>query len=119
MYDILAQPRSAKRGTMGITHHNCFVPGQLVPRNRRSSVMVVAIGPGRGPRPRSRSKSRCIDLNHELVYVYRGLGLGPLHQLHRGRSHGLVRYNDCPHGELSPRSFVALAETLQGWKADI
>jgi hypothetical protein len=51
MHDILVQPRSAKRGTMGITDHSCFVPGQLVPRNRRSSVTVEAIGPGREPRP--------------------------------------------------------------------
>jgi patatin-related protein len=69
---------------------------QLVPGDRRCSVTVEAIGPGRGPRQLSRDESRRINLNDDVVY--RCLRLGPLHQLHSGRSRSLVRYHDCLHG---------------------
>ena len=36
-----------------------------------------------------------MNLNDNVVY--RGLRLGPLHQLHPGRSRSLVRHNDCLH----------------------
>jgi hypothetical protein len=36
-----------------------------------------------------------MNLNDDVVY--RCLRLGPLHQLHPGRSRSLVRHNDCLH----------------------
>jgi hypothetical protein len=69
--------------------------GQLVAGDRRCSVTVAAIGPGRGPRHLSRDESRRMNLNDDVVYRCRRLG--PLHQLHPGRSRGLVRHNDCLH----------------------
>jgi hypothetical protein len=69
--------------------------GQLVPRDRRCSVTVEAIGPGRGPRQLSRDESRRMNLNDDVVY--RCLRLGPLHQRHPGRSRSLVRHNDRLH----------------------
>jgi hypothetical protein len=51
--------------------------GQLVPRDRRCSVTVAAIGPGRGPCQLSRDESRRMDLNDDVVY--RCLRLGPFH----------------------------------------
>src|SRR6185312_3586049 len=74
--------------------------GQLVAGDRRCSVTVAAIRPGRGPRQLSRDESRRMNLNDDVVY--RCPRLGPLHQLHPGRSRSLVRHNDCLH-ELSPR----------------
>src|SRR5262249_54477197 len=70
--------------------------GQLVPRDRRCSVTVAAIGPGRGPLHLSRDESRRMNLNDDVVYRCRRLG--PLHQRHSGRSRSLVRYHDCFHG---------------------
>src|SRR4051794_36595893 len=69
--------------------------GQLVAGDRRCSVTVAAIGPGRGPRQLSRDESRRMNLNDDVVYRCRRLG--PLHQLHPGRSRSLVRHNDCLH----------------------
>jgi hypothetical protein len=40
-----------------------------------------------------------MNLNDDVIY--RCLRLEPLHQLHRGRSRGLVRYNACLHGNFS------------------
>ena len=59
-------------------------------------VTVEAIGPGRGPPQLSVDKSRRMNLNDDVVY--RCLRLGPLHQLHTGRSSSLVRHNDRLHG---------------------
>ena len=70
--------------------------GQLLPGNNRRSVTAEAISPGRGPRQFIRDESRRMNLNDEVVY--RWLRLGPLHQLHPGRSRSLVRHNDCLHG---------------------
>src|SRR5438477_3428502 len=70
--------------------------GQLVPRNRRCSVTVAAIGPGRRPRHLSRDESRRMNLNDDVVYRCRRLG--PLHQRHPGRSGSLVAYHDRLHG---------------------
>src|SRR3954465_7753718 len=58
--------------------------------------MVAAIGPGRGPRQLTRGESRRMNLNDDVVYRCRWLG--PLGQLHPGRSRSLVRHNDCFHG---------------------
>src|SRR4051812_14454000 len=69
--------------------------GQLVAGDRRCSVTVAAIGPGRGPRQLSRDESRRMNLNDDVVY--RCLRLGPLHQLHPGRSRSLVRHDDRLH----------------------
>src|SRR5262245_32548189 len=44
-----------------------------------------------------------MNLNDDVVY--RCLRLGPLYQLHPGRSRSLVRHNDCLH-DISPRSAV-------------
>src|SRR5246127_2699077 len=69
--------------------------GQLVAGDRRCSVTVAAIGPGRGPRQLSRDESRRMNPNDDVVYRCRRLG--PLHQLHPGRSRSLVRYHDRLH----------------------
>src|SRR4051812_19397442 len=69
--------------------------GQLVPRDRRCSVTVAAIGPGRGLRQFSRDESRRMNLNDDVVY--RCLRLGSIHQLHSGRSSSLVRHHDRFH----------------------
>src|SRR5204862_1296194 len=71
--------------------------GQLVAGDRRCSVTVAAIGPGRGPRQLSRDESRRMNLNDDVVYRCRRLG--PLGQLHPGRSRSLVRYHDRLHDE--------------------
>src|SRR5207237_1657458 len=65
--------------------------GQLMPGDRRCSVTAEAIGPGRGPRHLSRDESRRMNLNDDVVY--RCPRLGPLHQLHPGRSRSLVRHH--------------------------
>src|SRR6266567_456522 len=69
--------------------------GQLVAGDRRCSVTVAAIGPGRGPRHLSRDESRRMNLNDDVVYRCRRLG--PLGQLHPGRSRSLIRYHDRLH----------------------
>jgi hypothetical protein len=53
--------------------------------------------------------SGIVSQPHELV-------LGRLHQLHRGRPTA-GRLQRLPSWELSPRSCVSLAESLQGWRA--
>src|SRR6266702_7366955 len=73
--------------------------GQLVAGDRRCSVTVAAIGPGRGPRQLSRDESRRMNLNDDVVYRCRRLG--PLHQLHPGRSRSLVRHHYRLHGIVS------------------
>src|SRR5499427_5119666 len=70
--------------------------GKLVAGDRRCSVTVAAIGPGRGPLHLSRDESRRMNLNDDVVYRCRRLG--PLGQLHPGRSRSLIRYHDCLHG---------------------
>src|SRR5215467_5699961 len=69
--------------------------GQLLPGNRRCSITVEAIGPGRGPRQLIPGESRRMNLNDDVVY--RCLRLGPLHQLHPGRSRSLLRHHDRLH----------------------
>ena len=69
--------------------------GQLVAGDRRCSVTVAAIGPGRGPRHLSRDESRRMNLNDDVVYRCRRLG--PLGQLHPGRSRSLIRHHDRLH----------------------
>src|SRR5207248_4179668 len=69
--------------------------GQLLPGNNRRPVTAEAIGPGRGPRQLIPGESRRMNLNDDVVY--RCLRLGPLHQLHPGRSRSLVRHNDRLH----------------------
>src|SRR5262245_47297430 len=69
--------------------------GKLVAGDRRCSVTVAAIGPGRGPLHLSRDEPRRMNLNDDVVY--RGLRLGPLHQLHPGRSRSLLRHHDRLH----------------------
>src|SRR5215813_3570676 len=66
-----------------------------MPGNRRCSIAVEAIGPGRGPRQLSPDESRRMNLNDDVVY--RCLRLGPLHELHPGRSRSLVRHHYCLH----------------------
>src|SRR6185437_12011708 len=68
---------------------------QLVAGDRWCSVTVAAIGPGRGPVHLGRDESRRMNLNNDVVYRRRRLG--PLGQLHPGRSRQIVRYNDCLH----------------------
>src|SRR6185369_16863127 len=83
--------------------------GQLVPGDRGRSVTVEAIGPGRRPTELSVNESRGINLNDNVVD--RWLRLGPLHQLHPGRSRGLVRHHYRLH--LSPPCLA----TLPGYSA--
>src|SRR5215475_4748889 len=83
-------------------------PGQLVAGDRRCSVTVAAIGPSRGPRHLSRDESRRMNLNDDVVYRCRRLG--PLGQLHPGRSRSLVRHNDCLH------DYFLLGHLFLWWK---
>src|SRR5436305_12767033 len=69
--------------------------GQLVSRDYGRPVTADAIGPGRGPRQLIPRESRCMNLNNDVVY--RCLRLGPLHQLHPGRSRSLIRHHDRLH----------------------
>src|SRR5436853_3600507 len=69
--------------------------GQLLPGNNRRPVTAEAIGPGRGPCQLIPGESRRMNLNYDVVYRCRRLG--PLGQLHPGRSCRLIRYHDCPH----------------------
>src|SRR5438093_6149238 len=66
--------------------------GQFVSGDRRRPVTADAIGPGGGPRQLIPGESRRMNLNNDIVY--RRLRLGPLHQLHPGRSRGLVRHHN-------------------------
>src|SRR5215469_1450155 len=79
--------------------------GQLVARDRRRPVTAEAIDPGRGPRQLISGESRRMDLNNDIAVIRAReagercpLRLGPLHQLHPGRSRSLIRYHDCFHG---------------------
>src|SRR5256714_382477 len=83
---------------------------QVVAGDRRCSVTVAAIGPGRGPRQLSRDESRRMNLNDDVVYRCRRLG--PLHQLHPGRSRSLVRHNDRLHDNFLRASKASLLELL-------
>ena len=73
-------------------------PANSCPGNRRCSVTVEAIGPSRAPRQLIPGESRRMNLNDDIVY--RCLRLGPLHQLHPGRSRSPVRHNDRLHRSL-------------------
>src|SRR5262249_40080807 len=72
-----------------------YYSGKLVAGDRRCSVTGAAMGPGRGPLHFSRDESRRMNLNDDVVY--RWLRLGPLHELHPGRSRSLLRHDDCLH----------------------
>src|SRR5919109_443363 len=88
--------------------------GQLVPGDRGRSVTVEAIGPGRRPTQLSVNESRGVNLNDNVVD--RWLWLGPLHQLHPGRSRSLVRHHYRLH--LSPpckEGFSHWLDSLQAW----
>src|SRR5206468_157916 len=61
----------------------------------RRPVMADAIGPRRGPRQLIPGESRRMNLNNDVVY--RRLRLGPLHQLHTGRSRSLIRHDNRLH----------------------
>ncbi len=82
------QPRRAV--TKGRDHAGQFVPG-----DRRCSIAVAAIGPGRGPTQLRVDETRRMNLDHDVVD--RRLRLGPLDQLHPGRSRGLVCHHDRLH----------------------
>src|SRR6266480_4077762 len=78
--------------------------GQLVAGDRRRPVTAEAIDPGRGPRQLIPGESRRMNLNNDIAVVRareagerRPLRLGPLHQLHPGRSRSLVRHHDRLH----------------------
>src|SRR4029453_13773106 len=78
--------------------------GQLVAGDRRRSVTAEAIDPGRGPRQLIPGESRRMNLNNDIAVVRareagerRPLRLGPLHQLHPGRSRSLIRHHDRLH----------------------
>src|SRR3954470_16180641 len=86
--------------------------GQLVAGDRRRPVTAEAIDPGRGPRQLIPGESRRMNLNNDIAVVRareagerRPLRLGPLHQLHPGRSRGLIRHHDRLH-RLPPRTSV-------------
>jgi hypothetical protein len=61
----------------------------------RRPVAIEAIGPGRWPGKFIGREARRMHLHDDVVY--RWLRLGTLHQLHSGRSRGLVGYHDCFH----------------------
>src|SRR5215472_10626158 len=74
--------------------------GQLVAGDRRRPVTAEAIDPRRGPRQLIPGESRRMNLNNDIAVVRareagerRPLRLGPLHQLHPGRSRSLVRHH--------------------------
>src|SRR3954467_13358786 len=78
--------------------------GQLVAGDRRRPVTAEAIDPGRGPRQLIAGEARRMNLNDHIAVVRareagepRRLRLGPLHQLHPGRSRSPVRHNDRLH----------------------
>jgi adenylate cyclase len=79
--------------------------GQLVAGDGRRPVTAETIDPGRGPRQLIPGESRRMDLNNDIAVIRaREAGkrcpqrLGPLHQLHPGRSRSPIRYHDCLHG---------------------
>src|SRR5205085_2700464 len=94
--------------------------GQFVSRDGRRPVTADAIGPGRGPRQLIPGESRRMNLNNDVVY--RRLRLGPLHQLHSGRSSSLIGRHNRLHRSppcvgllhvrycATPRSLVALTD---------
>src|SRR5215471_6508211 len=78
--------------------------GQLVAGDRRRPVTAEAIDPGRGPRQLIPGEARRMNLNNDIAVVRareagerRPLRLGPLHQLHPGRSRSPVRHHDRLH----------------------
>src|SRR6516225_3011183 len=66
--------------------------GQFVSWDGRRPVTADSIGPGRGPRQLIPGESRRMNLNNYVIY--RRLRLGPLHQLHPGRSRSLIRHHN-------------------------
>jgi len=88
--------------------------GQVVPRDRRCSVTIEAIGPGRGPRQLIPGESRRMNLNDDVIY--RCLRLGPLHQLHPGRSRAWSVTTIALMGIISSVIWL-FGGMLQGWKA--
>ena len=52
-----------------------------------------------------------MNLNDDVVYRWQRLG--PLHQLHPGRSRSLVRHDDRLHDKSFPRSSVSLLDMFQ------
>src|SRR6516225_4273666 len=79
--------------------------GQLVAGDRRCPVTAEAIDPGRRPRQLIPSESRRMNLDNDIAVIRareagerRPLRLGPLYQLHPGRSRSLVRHHDRLHG---------------------
>src|SRR5439155_26751578 len=78
--------------------------GKLVAGDRRRPVTAEAVDPGRGPRQLVPGESRRMNLDNDIAVVRareagerRPLRLGPLRQLHPGRSRSLIRYYDCLH----------------------
>src|SRR5262252_348781 len=79
--------------------------GQLVAGDRRCPVTAEAIDPGRRPRELIPSESRRMNLDNDIAVIRARdagercpLRLGPLYQLHPGRSRSLVRHHDRLHG---------------------
>src|SRR5215813_2457382 len=98
--------------------------GQLVAGDRRRPVTAEAIDPGRRPRQLIPSESRRMNLDNDIAVIparetgeHRPLRLGPLYQLHPGRSRSLVHHHDRLHWNCLLGHFVSLVEMLQGWKA--
>src|SRR5262249_56651369 len=89
--------------------------GQFVAEDRRCSVTVTAIGPGRGPLRLSRDVSRRMNLNDDVVYRCRRRG--PLHQLHAGRSRGLIRHHNRLHDNFLLGCLSPCWKCCRGWKA--
>src|SRR5215831_9062757 len=78
--------------------------GQFVAGDRRRPVTTEAIDPSRGPRQFIPGESRRMNLDNDIAVIRarevgerRPLRLGPLYQLHPGRSRSLIRYNDRLH----------------------
>ena len=90
-------------------HSGSLCPGidGVRSRSRRS-------GPGRGPRQLTRGESRRMNLNDDVVY--RCLRLGPLYQLHPGRSRSLVRHNDCLHDNFLLGHLRPIRATSSPWR---
>src|SRR5499427_1571287 len=91
--------------------------GQLVAGDRRRPVTAEAVDPGRGPRQLIPGESRRMNLNNDIAVIRareagerRPLRLGPLHQLHPGRSRSLIRHHDRLHR--SPPCVVKLGQRV-------
>src|SRR4029453_8824705 len=89
-------PRQARRSLAGGGDQS----GQLVARDRRRPVTAETIDPGRGPRQLISGESRRMALNNNIAVMRAReagegcpLRLGPLPQLHPGRSRSLIRYH--------------------------